>query len=53
VNINWILVLVVVAVTVAVAVSFWVRRRDELDLGAVSDQWIAEQRFGASRDPRR
>ncbi|MBI2185889.1 MAG: hypothetical protein HYU37_02055 [Acidobacteria bacterium] len=52
-NTSWILILVGLAVTVAVAVSSRLRRRAEVDLGAVSHQWITEQRFGTTRDPRR
>lgn len=52
-NSGWILILAGLVVAAAAAVSSWRRRRGESDLGAVSHQWIAEQRFGANRDPRR
>jgi hypothetical protein len=29
------------------------RRHQAVDLGTVSDQWIAEQRFGQGNDPQR
>jgi hypothetical protein len=42
----------VVGAVVALFTSW--RRRDQFDdLGAVSNQWIAEQRLGQSNDPRR
>ena len=49
----WIVVgLGVASALVALVVSR--RRRDPFDdLGAVSHQWIAEQRLGQSNDPRR
>jgi hypothetical protein len=49
----WIVVgLGVACALVALVISR--RRRDPFDdLGAVSHQWIAEQRLGQSNDPRR
>jgi len=52
-NTGWIIVLVGLAAAVVAAASSWLSRRDEFDLGTVSHQWIAEQRFGAGGDPRR
>ena len=49
----WTTVAVVIAVAVAaVARSLW-RRHEDADLGSVSHNWIAEQRFGHSELSRR
>jgi hypothetical protein len=50
---NWIAILAALAAVAIVAILPWLRRRDRVDLGTVSHAWIAEQRFGATRDPRR
>jgi len=44
--------LTVVGVVIAV-VTFWRRSDRAPDLGAVSHQWIAEQRLGSGEDARR
>jgi hypothetical protein len=49
----WIVVGLVVAGAIIAFATSW-RRRDRLDdLGAVSHQWMAEQRLGQTNDPRR
>jgi len=53
VNAGWIAALVGLAVAVVMLATTWFRRGDDSDLGTVSHQWIAEQRFGAGHDPRR
>lgn len=52
-NVGWMAVLIGVALAVVAVASSWFRRHEPLDLGTVSHQWIAEQRFGTSHDPRR
>jgi len=49
----WIVVGLVVAAAVIAFVSSWQRRGEHSDLGAVSNQWIAEHRFGQGNDSRR
>jgi hypothetical protein len=36
-----------------VLVTAWLRRGDDVDLGSVSHQWIAEQRAGQPYDSQR
>lgn len=50
---GWLAVLVGVALALVAFASSWFRRHAPVDLGTVSHQWIAEQRFGATHDPRR
>jgi len=38
---------------IVASVRSWRRRDQHSDLGAVSSQWIAEQRQGQGHDPRR
>ena len=38
-----------VGVVIALVMS-WYRPDQQADLGTVSQQWVAEQRFGGSRD---
>jgi len=45
VNIGWVVVVALAAVIVVIATT-WLRRHQDLDLGSVSHQWIAEQRLG-------
>jgi hypothetical protein len=49
----WLVLFVGVALAVVAVVSSVFRRHPPVDLGTVSHQWIAEQRFGANHDPRR
>jgi hypothetical protein len=49
----WILVAIGVAGVVAMLAKSWVRRDPDGDLGTVSHQWIAEQRFGQDRNAQR
>jgi len=52
-NVGWMAVLIGLALALVAIASSWFRRHEPLDLGTVSHQWIAEQRFGANHDPRR
>jgi hypothetical protein len=49
----WTLVAIAIAAAVVTAASAWLRRDRHHDLGAVSNQWIAEQRLGSSQNPHR
>ena len=49
----WIIVGVVVGIAVALFVLTWEPGAKERDLGQVSNTWIAEHRFGQSRDTHR
>jgi hypothetical protein len=49
----WIVVGVGVGIAVALFVLTWERGTKERDLGQVSNTWIAEHRFGQSRDTHR
>lgn len=49
----WLALLVGLALAVVAVASSVFRRHGPVDLGTVSHQWIAEQRFGANHDPRR
>ena len=53
VNAVWILLAVGIAGAVVMLVTSWVRRDQYADLGTVSHQWIAEQRFGQGQNPQR
>jgi hypothetical protein len=53
VNAAWIVLGIGVAVAVLTLTTSWRRRDQELDLGSVSHQWIAEQRMGQGHDSRR
>jgi len=52
VNIAWVIVGVAVAGAVIAFVTSWRRGGRAADLGAVSDQWIAEHRLGSGPDSR-
>jgi len=53
VNAGWIALGVGVAVAIVMLATSWRRRYRDFDLGTVSDQWIAEQRFGQGHNPQR
>ena len=46
VNAAWIALGIGLAVAVAALAKSWVRRYQGVDLGTVSDQWMAQQRLG-------
>jgi len=52
---NTVLVITGVGIAAAVValVTSWSRGGDAADLGAVSNQWIAEHRLGSGQDSRR
>jgi hypothetical protein len=52
-NAWWVVAALGVAGSVVAFVRSWRRRDQHADLGAVSSQWIAEQRQGQGNDPRR
>ena len=45
-NAGWIALGIGIAVAVAALAKAWVRRYQGVDLGTVSDQWMAQQRLG-------
>jgi hypothetical protein len=53
VNAGWIVMGMGIAVAVLMLTISWLRRAQDVDLGRVSDQWIAEQRLGQGHDPQR
>jgi hypothetical protein len=53
VNAVWIVLGLGIAVAVLMFATSWLRRAQDVDLGSVSDQWIAEQRLGQGHDPQR
>lgn len=52
-NTAWILIIVGVAGAVVALVTSWYRHDNDADLGAVSQQWIAEHRLGQGHDSQR
>ncbi|MBI4885903.1 MAG: hypothetical protein HY824_02315 [Acidobacteria bacterium] len=52
-NAGWIVLGVGVVVAMVVLAASWLRRDHSFDLGTVSHQWIAEQRFGQGHDLQR
>ena len=53
-NAGWIVLGIGVAVAIVMLATSWLRRyQDDLDLGTVSHQWIAEQRPGQGHDQQR
>jgi hypothetical protein len=50
---GWLALFVGLALAAVAIASSLFRRHAPVDLGTVSHQWIAEQRFGANHDPRR
>ena len=52
-TISWIIFGIGIAVAVGLVATFWRRRDQDVDLGNVSHQWIAEQRLGLGHDPQR
>jgi len=51
-NAVWIVVGLAVLGALAAIYGWSQRRRRETDLGIVSQQWVAEQRFSQKQDPR-
>jgi hypothetical protein len=49
-NPNWIVLAVFVAGAIVMFATSRLRRRQVVDLGSLSDQWMAEQRFGQQAD---
>ena len=52
-NIVWIVVGLGIAGAIIAFITSWHRRDRQADLGAVSHQWVAEQRLGQPHDPQR
>ena len=52
-TIVWMVVGLAVVGALAAIVTFWRRRDPKADLGAVSNQWVAERRLGQSQDSQR
>jgi hypothetical protein len=52
-NTVWLVVGLGIVGAIIAFVRSWQRRDKHSDLGAVSSQWIAEQRQGQGHDPRR
>jgi hypothetical protein len=50
VNTAWIVIGIGVAVAMLVLTTSWRRRDQEVDLGTVSHQWMAEQRMGQGHE---
>jgi hypothetical protein len=50
VNTAWIVIGIGVAVAMLVLTTSWRRRDQEVDLGSVSHQWMAEQRMGQGHE---
>jgi hypothetical protein len=48
----WIVAGLGVLAAIAAIVAWSQRRRRQTDLGIVSQQWVAEQRFSQKQDPR-
>ena len=53
VNAAWIVLGMVIAVAVLKFTTSRLRRGHDVDLGNVSDHWIAEKRMGQGHDPQR
>jgi hypothetical protein len=53
VNAGWIVLAIASAVAALVLATTWLRRGEDVDLGSVSHQWIAEQRAGQAYDSHR
>src|SRR5919108_2992466 len=49
VNAAWIVLALAFAVAVLMLTTSWRRRDQQVDLGSVSHQWIAEQRMASTR----
>lgn len=49
-NPNWIVLAVFVAGAIVMFATSRLRRRHVVDLGSLSHQWMAEQRFGQGAD---
>jgi hypothetical protein len=50
VNPSWIIVAIGVAGALVVVAASWLRRHRVVDLGTVSDHWVAERRLGQGHD---
>ena len=48
-----IIVAIICSIALVIAASSWLRRHEPVDLGSVSNNWIAEQKFGPQGDSRR
>ena len=48
-----IIVAILCSIALILAATSWLRRNEPVDLGSVSNNWIAEQKFGPSSDSRR
>jgi hypothetical protein len=44
---------IVCSIALIIAATTWLRRHEPADLGSVSNNWIAEQKFGPQGDSRR
>jgi hypothetical protein len=53
VNTVWIALGLGIIVALVALIASWRRNDRPTDLGAVSDQWIAEHRLGSGQDSRR
>jgi len=50
VSTGWIVLAIAVVVAGLTLATSWLRRDHDVDLGSVSDQWIAEHRTGQGHD---
>ena len=48
-----VIVAILCSIALILAATSWLRRHEPVDLGTVSHQWIAEQKFGPGSDSRR
>lgn len=48
-----IIVAIICSIALIISATSWLRRHQTADLGTVSHQWIAEQKFGPHGDSRR
>jgi hypothetical protein len=53
VNPSWIVLGVFIAGAIVMVATLRLRRRQVVDLGTVSHQWMTEQRFGQGHDSQR
>ena len=50
---GWLVLGMAVGLAGLVLATTWLRRNEQVDLGSVSHQWIAEQRAGQAYDSQR